>query len=127
MLERTLKFKFKERSYSISFPTNGQFIDIESKKVELTNGQLGNLISSRTIASLRTVKLVEIVSTFSILCPKLEEDLKVNSLLDLDVLDSIELIRFYNKNISPWLNSWFNEFSKIFEDELKKEEKPLEE
>lgn len=115
-MERVKSFTLKGNSYKVEFPTAGQFIDIETKKAELSNGQWGQLIKSPTISTFRSIQIIECIATLSIICPQLISDLKVKRLEDLDLIDLVEIYKVYQKNIYPWYTEWFQEFNKAFGD-----------
>lgn len=120
-MERTKKFTLKGNSYTIEFPTAGQFIDIETKKSELSHGQWGKMVLSPTISTFRSVQMMECISILSVICPKLMEDLKVPDLTKIDLIDLTEILKVYVKEIYPWYNDWFKEFNKAFTDNLEED------
>lgn len=125
-MERIKKFKFQDREYSIEFPNVGQYMEIESNKLDYSNNKYSSFITSRTFSALRAVQIVECVSILSVLCPNLFKDMKVENYSEIDAKDFVELIKIYQKEISPWYSKWFNEFNKVFED-INKEDKKLKE
>ena len=116
-MERKKTFKFRGTEYQIEFPTVGQYIDIESEKLNHSNGQFTTLIQAGTLSGLRAVQIIESISIYSILCPQLVKELKVNSFKDIDAKDFIELLKIYSKEISPWYNEWFKEFNDLMKEE----------
>lgn len=117
-MERTKKFTLKGNSYTIEFPTAGQFIDIETKKAELSHGQWGKMISSPTISTFRSIQIIECIAVLSTICIDLIKDSKVSDLSKLDLIDLAEIMKVYTKEIYPWYNDWFKEFNKVFSDDL---------
>ena len=97
-------FVFKDREYKIEFPTVGQYIDIETEKIELSSGKWSDLVISRTVSAYRAIQLVECIAILKILCPKLFEDMKVLNYKDIDAIDifiiqlSLILILLYYLN-----------------------------
>jgi hypothetical protein len=59
--------------------------------------------------------LVETLCTFTVLIPKLVEDLKVKSLFDLDPVESRELINQYSNVFFPWFQEWLKEINAPFD------------
>ena len=47
-LSKELVIKIKNKSYPISFPNNGQLIDIETRKVRMSNGTTDKLLHGST-------------------------------------------------------------------------------
>lgn len=122
-LERVKKFIFKGEEYQIEVPTVGEFLEIEDEKIINSNGHWFELIQSKTISALRSVQIIECISTLKPLCPSLFENLKVVSYRDIDAIDFIELLGVYQKEIAPWYNEWFKSFNEVLieSSNLKKE------
>lgn len=104
------------REYNLEFPSVGEYIEIETLKTDISLGKFAQLLSSRTVSSLRAIQIVEIVAILTVLCPQLIEDLKVKSILDLDIQDFIKIMKSYQKDVAPWYKDWFEEFNNILED-----------
>lgn len=102
---RSIKVTISNREYSIKFPNNGQFIDIERNKIDLSNGNLKNMLFGTPSGQLAYI-LIEAVATFSILIPDLVKDLDVKSLLELDPYQSKQLVSAYEKHYYPWIEKW---------------------
>lgn len=109
-------FVFKDREYKIEFPTVGQYIDIETEKIELSSGKWSDLVISRTVSAYRAIQLVECIAVLKILCPKLFEDMKVSDYKDIDAIDFTLLLKLFTKEINPWYSSWFKEFNDVLKD-----------
>lgn len=103
------------RNYNLEFPSVGEYIEIEALKTDVSLGKFAQLLSSRTISSLRAIQIIEIVAILTVLSPKLVEDLKVKSILDLDIQDFIKVMKAYQKDVAPWYKDWFEEFNNILE------------
>ena len=114
---RTVKIQIQNNSYDVSFPNNGQLIDIESLKIKMSNDTHGQMLFGTSNSSNAAYILVETIATYSILIPQLKQDLKVKSLLDLDFLQTKELTRTYNKIFYPWYKSWWDYINKPEEKE----------
>ena len=87
-LERIKKFVFKGEEYQIEFPTVGEYIDIENQKLIQSNGQWINLIKNQTVSALRSIQIIECVSTLMVLCPKLFGNMKVTSYKEIEIPDN---------------------------------------
>ena len=116
-MEREKRFVFNDVTYSIEFPTVGQFIDIESEKVKCSDGQWGNFIKAGTLSGLRAIQVIECIAILTALCPKIIENLKTKSFLEIDAKDFIVLVKIYQKEILPWYSEWFKEFNDILKEE----------
>lgn len=112
-LDRKKVFTFKNQEYTIEFPTVGEYMEIENQKLIQSNGQWINLIKNQTVSALRSIQIIECVSTLMVLCPKLFGNMKVTSYKEIDALDFVELLAIYNKEINPWYNAWFKQFNEV--------------
>lgn len=125
-MDRILKFQYGGREYKMEFPTIGQYMDIETKKMELSKGKLGDLIAARTISSLRTVQCIECISLLQVLCPSILGDIKVLSLEEIDAKDFVSILKLYSETILPWYSTWFKEFNDALID-IQEDSKKIEE
>jgi hypothetical protein len=104
---RDLILKLKENSYSVSFPTQGKFLDIENLKMMLSNGMYGSLQSARTTDSEFALDLIDAEAYFTVLVGKpLFDDLKVKTFRDLDLIDAIEVRNAFTEQMLPFINGW---------------------
>jgi hypothetical protein len=112
MLEKQISVKIKENSYTVKYPSVGQFLDIESRKAELANGQYLNMIKSGTNLSFDALECIDAIANLEVLLPKLKEHLKVNSILEIDAIDFKELRSIFRLQLIPFLKAWSDEFNK---------------
>jgi hypothetical protein len=117
MPAKTIKIRIEQNEYEIKMPTNGQRIDIESAKVRITGGASRDLMMGSTSAQDAWI-LSEAITTFSILIPKLKEDLLVN-LMDLNALQSKSIVKAFEK-FYEWDQAWYKFLNQDEEDEEKK-------
>ncbi len=96
-IEKTVKMQVEQNTYEIKFPKTGEILDIDSRKSLLANGQYSYL-------RLFNRDLVDAISIFSILCPKMKETLNISSILDLDILKSKKLVFAYRRDVKKWYN-----------------------
>src|ERR1700741_39694 len=99
-------FSVKGNSYTIKFPTVGEFFDIESRRIQLSSGTYHQMLRSTLVSAQTALDLIDMVSTISVMVPKLQEDIKAKTLIDLDLIDSLELLKVYREDISPFIESW---------------------
>lgn len=104
MPSKSLNLTIGKNDYVIKFPTNGQLIDIESFKINLTQGTHKDMVYGGP-ASQDAYLLVEAISPFTILIPELKMDLNVKSLLELDMSQSKAMIKSYQKYYE-WMREW---------------------
>lgn len=107
-LERAKKVTIKAQLYSVKFPTVGDFIDIEVMKQNLSGGTYGNMLKTGLITQRAALDRINMIAYFSVLIPELKKDLKVDIFSDIDLIDSIELVQVYKKEIEPWIEEWLN-------------------
>ena len=99
---RTIAIQIGNNSYDVKFPNVGELIDIDVMKLRITNDKYESLkfsINPRFIAS---AIQAEAIATFSVLIPKLREDLTVKSFLHLKVEEAQTLVKAYTDQYLPW-------------------------
>lgn len=110
-----------QNTYETKFPNNGQLIDMERMKIQLTDGTHKNMLFGQQSAH-QAYLLTETIATFSILLPDLLKDLQVKSLLELDPYKSKILTKAYRDTFYPWFKQWMDIINDSEEEEEKKEE-----
>jgi hypothetical protein len=119
-MNKAISVNLKGNEYKLSFPLAGQFIDIEYNKAFLSKGRYGQMVNSETFDSNFALDMIDMQSHLSVLMPKeFWEDLKVNSLNDLDLEDSLELLKVFKKQIQPFIQEWRDLLVKFYKEELK--------
>ena len=103
---RKITVQIKQNSYEIEFPNTGKLIDIELMKMSMTGNKYGALADSGTTSGDYARFTIDMIANLTVLTPDLKKDLKVNSISELDILDSKYLLKIYLKQILPWLNEW---------------------
>lgn len=119
MLLKQCKVVIEKNEYFVSFPTVGQLLDIESKKMLYSNDTYGNLMNAGTKTAMYTLDLIDALSTLMVLIPDLRKSLTVKSLGDLDAFTAKKLVTVYRKQFWPWYNELMKELYK--EDEAEEE------
>jgi tRNA-dihydrouridine synthase len=114
-IQRTISFTIKDNTYELRIPNNGQLIDIESMKQMLSKGMYRAMNNTGTVNTAAALDIIDMTAMFTVLCPKLVKDLNVTSLLDLDILDSQELIQVYREQVAEWIISWQRLMTQYFE------------
>ena len=98
-----LQVEIGPNTYDIKIPNNGQFIDIESRKAKLTDGTYSQMLFGGS-PSQQAYLLTEVIATLTVLIPKLSKDLNVGSMLELDPIQTKQIVKVYTKQIYPWLS-----------------------
>ena len=96
--------KIKGNTYSIEFPRVGEYRAIEVMKQNLSLNAYGSMARSMTSATEEALDMIDVEAYFSILCPKLIEDLKCSSFSELGLLDYIEIKKVFKESFIPWWN-----------------------
>ena len=104
--ERKKSFIIKDNTYDVEFPNTGGLLDIEVLKAQLSRGQYNEILSSGTIRSNYVRALIDMISTFTVLFPKLKKDMNVSSISELKPEDSKVLLKVYLDKVNPWLKEW---------------------
>lgn len=91
-------------SYSVSFPTIGQFQAIESLKQVISKGMYSNLMNTNTKSAYASLDMIDVEAHFSVLCPQLLKDLKCDSFMNLGIEDYMIIKKVYDEQFIPWWN-----------------------
>lgn len=103
---KKLSFKIEDNDYEVTFPNNGEFIEIESMKSKLSRGEYASISDNLTLEAQIAKYTVDLIAFFGTCCPKVRTDLKVDSLSELDMLSSKKILKVYVDEILPWLKLW---------------------
>ena len=111
-MEKQITIKLQGNEYKVEFPSMGQLMDIESRKMALAQGQYGPM--SRTIND-HTKFVINSIDAFAtfITLVDFSKDLKVDSIFDLKVNEAKEIMEQYNTVYKPWFDGWMEEINKI--------------
>ncbi len=112
-MNRVIEISIKDNKYTVSFPTVGQIIDIETKRSILSRGQYGNMIESKMQMSWNVLEIIDVMAYFQVLVPKLFDDLNVKSLEEIDAIDFAEIVEVYREQFLPWYNGWAKKFNEV--------------
>lgn len=91
---------------TISFPNQGQFIDIESNKQLYSNKQYQGLALSNFSTANLAADLVDVIATYSVLIPDFQKRLNIKSISELDILQAKKLQYSFETEYLPWLTEW---------------------
>ena len=107
-INESLVFTLKGKSYEMTFPRVGEYRTIEAMKQTLSLNTYGSMSRTMMRNSEEALDMIDMESYFTVLCPKLEKDLKC-SFSELGLLDYLELKKVFKEQFNPW----WNEIEKI--------------
>lgn len=102
----TKSVQIQGRTYTTSYPTVGQMIDIQVVEKQLSRGTAKDLLISGMGKDIDAYLYITTFAHMSVLFPTLKSDAKVKTLLDLSLEDFQELVDVYTDEIQPWLQEW---------------------
>lgn len=102
----TKSVQIQGRTYTTSYPTVGQMIDIQVVEKQLSRGTAKDLLISGMGKDIDAYLYITTFAHMSVLFPTLKSDAKVKTLLDLSLEDFQELVDVYMDEIQPWLQEW---------------------
>lgn len=100
-VNETLTFTLKGKSYEMTFPRVGEYRTIEAMKQTLSLNTYGSLSRNMMRASEEALDMIDMEAYFTILCPKLEKDLKC-AFSELGLLDYLEIKKVFKEQFFPW-------------------------
>lgn len=104
-LPREVEINIRKQVYHIPFPNMGQMIDIETRKAMYSKNQYSAMAQSMIVSQQLALDLIDMASSFTILLPDLEKDLKVR-LFELGFVEARDFLRAYKKQFLPWYTEW---------------------
>lgn len=99
----SVEFVIKGKSYTIHYPTVGEYYKIECLKQSLSNNNYGGLLVAGTASSIKALDMIDIEANLSVLAPSLIKDLKVGSISGLGIKDFNEIKKVYIETIVPFM------------------------
>ncbi len=106
MPSKTLTLQIEGNEYEVKVPDTGQFIDIETRKIQYSKQQADGLLAKATEGSIKASFLIDMIATFHVLIPQLEKDINTPSLFRLDQMKTAKLLDIYLKQYYPWEKEW---------------------
>lgn len=122
-MNRKTVLKIAQNEYEVSYPNTGQQIDIELMKSQIGAGNYDTLRFSQNPLFQRQANIIDMIATFSVLIPKLKENLNVKSFFDLEEEHTTELHKVYEEQFVPWfveIRTAINNPNKTIEDKKEK-------
>jgi len=100
-LDENLIFSIKGKSYQMTFPRVGEYRTIEAMKQTLSLNTYGSMSRSMLTSSEEALDMIDMEAYFSVLCPKLIEDMKCQ-FSELGLVDYMEIKRVFKEKFIPW-------------------------
>lgn len=113
MLNPRISFKIEDNTYTVSFPSVGQMMEIEAMKFALTNNSYTALKTTGLKSSIYVCDLVDTISFLTVMVPELKKDLKVSSFSELEPAKAKIFLMAYKSTIQPW---YLNIFNQLYDD-----------
>ena len=101
---KVLNLTIKDNVYVVKFPNNAAFIAILREKQRLAGGRYESISQMGDIDSLTGKFSIDMIAHFNINVPSLIKDLNCDSLEELDMMVTQELLNVYVKKYLPWWN-----------------------
>lgn len=114
-LERQKTFSFLGEKITVNFPNVGQMIDMESLKQSLTGNKYGAMSASGVKSMFYALDMVDSLSFFEVMCPKVKRILGVKSFTEMNPEDMKPLVEAYKKHIAPWYDKLLQDLYRIGE------------
>lgn len=114
-LERQKTFSFLGEKITVNFPNVGQMIDMESLKQSITGNKYGAMSASGVKSMFYALDMVDALSFFEIMYPKIKKILGVKSFTEMNPEDMKPLVEAYKEHIMPWYNKLLQDLYRIEE------------
>lgn len=113
------------KDHQIDFPNVGETIKIERLKMALTTDEFGiSQYSVMARSGLKTqsdaLDLVDAIAHLSVMIPALQNELKVQSYMQLDRFKAKEVVKIFKEQYFPWYIEISESLDKFGEDDTAK-------
>jgi hypothetical protein len=120
-MQKEIVLKIQENNYVIKPITAGNIIDIESAKVLYSNNTYTQLLSSNTYSNKLAQEITECFAVLDNITPKeFKKDLNVETLFELDLENTLLLIKAYKEQIAPYYNGLIALYKEAFKESEEK-------
>lgn len=113
-MNTSVSLEIKGKTFTINYPTIGQYYAIEVLKQQLAAGFYSVLLGSRTSASYYALDMIDIQATLTVLAPDFIKELKVNSFNELGIADYTLIRDAYREKVVPLFKE-INEMLRVVE------------
>ncbi len=103
-LEENCTVKILDKEFKITYPTVSEYLNIQSRKMLLSNSQYDDLITRRShsVAQAYYLDLIAALSTFVVLIPNLEKSTGIENVMELDSITAKKIVVAYKTQFLPW-------------------------
>lgn len=108
-MERNKILKVKGKDYTLSFPSVGQMMNIETFKISYTNGKYVDMALSTLSNHGFALDCADALAYLSTLIPDLQSDLSIKNWRDIDAFLAKDLIKIYKNDFIPWYKPLLDE------------------
>ena len=126
MINKTVNLTFNckgvQETYEAKYPNVGQYIDIENKKIQLSNGNYYQMASSGIATMNKALDYIDSYAYFSVLIPQFIKDLNVNSFFELSTDDADEIVKVFKEDFITWFNDINQEINNVNDEKKENEE-----
>lgn len=106
-----------DEDYTIKFPNAGQQMEIENKKMFLSDKTYRDQVLTGTRSAKYNLMLMDALAHFSVLIPNLGKKLGVENYLELPPFTAKQLVIAYKNEFSPWYQEFLRELYKGIDEE----------
>jgi hypothetical protein len=100
-MQDSIILKFKGQSFTLNFPTVGQYRDIQVMKQTLSMNNYSAMYRTMMVDSEDALDMIDIEANLSVLCPEFIKALKV-PFNQLGLVDYIGIRDEYKRVFEPW-------------------------
>jgi hypothetical protein len=111
--QTTTTVKIDGEVYDVGYPNVGQQLEIENLKNVFTKGRYAQIASTNSKTGIQLLDLVDAISYFSVLIPKLKKTFAAKKFDEIDVA--------YQRKLSKAFIKYYNEFVLKVEAEINKD------
>lgn len=105
MLQEKIVFSIKGKTYESQPLIIGRVIDFYKTRAMLASGTYQMLYSDYVGTPANITEAISAQAFMQIFCPKFIEDIKPNTIAEMGVVDFMEILDVYLKDIKPFVDS----------------------
>lgn len=110
---KVIKIKNDTFTFDITKFSVDQYLEIEGMKIRISPNY-AEIARSPLTRAFTAASIIDMVSVFRVLMPTIEDSVPNKNFGTLCFLDTKELLNVFEKEFSPWFDSWMKEFDSPF-------------